>query len=97
MQTPFKSKSRTSVALGSFYGLTETAWLPCTRSGFTVLTGPIQTHYATLAGKILLSVDNMDRSINYCDPSVYVSHQLDGMTQWFRGNYISLKPISVEG
>jgi hypothetical protein len=78
----------------SFFGLTETAVLPVKRmSQIQVIEGTNQQHFATKSGKLLLSIDTVDRSVHFADPSIVIEHRFEGRVQRFRGNYISLIPL----
>jgi hypothetical protein len=76
------------------FGLTETAILPVKRERqLQVIQSKNQTHYATKEGKLLLSVDNLDRCVAFADPCVFVEHRIADKVQRFQGAFITLKPL----
>lgn len=78
---------RVKIMIDRSNGFQETAILPVNSGNLSTLKLGRMTHYANKqTGRLLLSVDTADQTVNYCDPTVMVEHKLDGNVQFIPGN-----------
>lgn len=79
--------TRVKIQIDRTNGFQETALLPVNSGNLSTLKLGRMTHFANrTTGRLLLSVDTADQTINFCDGSVMIEHKLDGAVQFIPGN-----------